>query len=94
MEGYEIFAIRYASNATRRSSQNFLRGDPHDSPMPMDFFVWALRSNERTIVVDTGFSEQRGREEGFPVSRPVALSLKQIGIESEPVDTVVLTHMH
>jgi hypothetical protein len=43
MSEYEVLAIRYAHNAERRAAENFIGGDPHDGPMPMDFFVWALR---------------------------------------------------
>jgi hypothetical protein len=37
---YELFAIRYAERDARRSD-HFIGGDPHDGPMPMDYFVWA-----------------------------------------------------
>ena len=36
---YEIHAIRYA-HLERRSPENFLGGDAHDVPMPLDYFVW------------------------------------------------------
>ena len=37
---YELYAIRYAERDARRSD-HFIGGDPHDGPMPMDYFVWA-----------------------------------------------------
>ena len=52
---YEIYAVKYAHHA-RRASENFIGGDPHDGPMPLDYFVWLIRGNGREIVVDTGFS--------------------------------------
>ena len=52
---YEIYAVKYAHHE-RTASQNFLGGDPHDGPMPLDYFVWLIRGNGREIVVDTGFS--------------------------------------
>ena len=54
---YELFAVRYATRDARRSA-NFLGGDPHDAPMPMDYFLWVARSPERTIVIDTGFTAE------------------------------------
>jgi hypothetical protein len=39
---YEIYAIKYAHHE-RTASQNFLGGDPHDGPMPLDYFVWLVR---------------------------------------------------
>ena len=35
LPAYEVFAIRYAHRAARRPD-NFIGGDPHDAPMPMD----------------------------------------------------------
>src|SRR3954454_7120054 len=61
---YELFAIRYASRDAQRSN-HFIGGDPHDGPMPMDYFVWVARGGGRTFVIDTGFnaevSERRQR---------------------------------
>ncbi len=52
---YEIYAIKYAHHP-RRASENFLGGDPHDGPMPLDYFVWAIVGADKTWVLDTGFS--------------------------------------
>ena len=54
---YEVFAIRYARRDAQRR-EHFVGGDPHDAPMPMDYFVWLIRNAERTIVVDTGFAAE------------------------------------
>jgi hypothetical protein len=35
---YEVFAIRYATRDAKRRD-HFIMGDPHDAPMPMDYFV-------------------------------------------------------
>ena len=52
---YEIYAIKYAHHE-RNASANFLGGDPHDGPMPLDYFVWLIRGQGREIVVDSGFN--------------------------------------
>jgi len=52
---YEVYAVKYATREGTRSG-NFIGGDPHDGPMPMDYFVWLIRNTERTVVVDVGFS--------------------------------------
>lgn len=94
MSEYEVYAIRYARKDERRSSENFIGGDVPDKPMPMDFFVWALKGQGRTVIVDTGFDETAGRARGWTVSRPVAAGLKQIDIDPDSVKDVILTHMH
>ncbi len=51
---YEVFAIRYGMRDARRRD-HFIGGDPHDAPMPMDYFVWLVRNGERFFLIDTGF---------------------------------------
>lgn len=51
---YEVYALKYAWRDGRRAA-HFVGGDPHDVPMPMDYFIWLVRNPERTILVDTGF---------------------------------------
>lgn len=91
---YKVYAVRYARNAERRAGENFLGGDPHNGSMPMDFFVWAIVGEGRTIVVDTGFDENSGARRGRDVMRPVQTGLEQIGIRCDAVDDVIMTHMH
>ena len=45
---YAIYAVRYAHHE-RRASENFYGGDPHDGPMPLDYFVWADARRERDL---------------------------------------------
>src|SRR2546421_540519 len=54
---YELFAVRYATRDARRSD-HFIGGDPHDGPMPMDYFMWLARGGGRTFVIDTGFNAE------------------------------------
>jgi glyoxylase-like metal-dependent hydrolase (beta-lactamase superfamily II) len=94
MSEYEVLAIRYAHNAERRAAENFIGGDPHDGPMPMDYFVWALRDGGRTIVIDTGFDAAMASKRDRKLTRPVAEGLKAAGIDPASVGDVVLTHLH
>ena len=50
---YELYAMR---DAQRRD--HFIGGDPHDAPLPMDYFVWVAKANERAVVIDIGFTEE------------------------------------
>ncbi|MCK8787833.1 N-acyl homoserine lactonase family protein [Roseomonas sp. NAR14] len=94
MSVYEIHAIRYAHNGERRRGENFVGGDPHDGPMPMDYFVWVLRGEAGTFVFDTGFDEPMARKRQRRITRPVAEGLKAIGVEPDEVRDVILSHMH
>lgn len=90
---YDIYAIKYAT-VDRTARENFLGGDPHDGPMPMDYFVWAVVGGGRTFIVDTGFSPESGSRRGRRMVHPPEDGLKAIGVEPDAVEDVILTHMH
>ncbi len=93
---YEIFAIRYASQALRAEGHTFLGGD-HNKLIPgLDFFTYALRGGGRTWMIDTGFTPEKaaimGRDYAFQ-TRPSA-ALAKIGIDAASATDVILTHAH
>jgi glyoxylase-like metal-dependent hydrolase (beta-lactamase superfamily II) len=90
---YEVYAIKYAHHE-RNASANFLGGDPHDGPMPMDYFVWLVRGAGRVIVVDTGFNAQAAARRGRSITRPVEDGLRAMGVDPAAVEDVVITHLH
>ncbi len=90
---YEVFAIRYATRNIRRTD-NFLGGDPHEAPMPMDYFVWVIRNAERTIVVDVGFNAVVGARRKRTYFRTPREGLALLGIDSHQVKDVIISHMH
>lgn len=90
---YEIYAIRYATRQANRPV-HFVGGDPHDTPMPMDYFVWVVRNAERTIVVDTGFNAQAAKKRGRTLLRLPSEALAMFGIERQAVSEIVITHLH
>ena len=91
---YEVYAVHYAHNANARRANAFIGGDPHDGPMPLDYFVWAIKGTNGTFVLDTGFDEARGRKRGRQFLRSPAVGLKAIGVEPDDVRDVILSHMH
>lgn len=93
-ETYEVFAVRYATLAQRRRADNFFPADDHDGPMPMDYFVWLLRSPSRTILVDTGFNADMARKRGRELLRCPIDALAALGVEAGQIEDVVLTHLH
>jgi glyoxylase-like metal-dependent hydrolase (beta-lactamase superfamily II) len=94
MSGYQIYAIKYAELA-REARHNFIDGDPHDtSPMPLNYYVWAIVGAERTIVVDTGFGSAVGTKRGRTITAPVENGLEAIGVSAPRVSDVIITHMH
>ncbi|OZI35108.1 MBL fold hydrolase [Bordetella genomosp. 10] len=78
----------------RRRRDNFLGGDPHEGPMPMDFFVWLLRAPGHVALVDTGFSAATAARRRREWMRCPIEALGALGVSPEDVDDVVVTHLH
>jgi len=90
---YEIYAIKYAERDGTRGV-TFMDGDPHDAPLPMDYFVWVIRSDARTIVVDVGMNQSEAEKRGRRFLRCPSEALKLIGVDAATVEDVVISHMH
>lgn len=93
-EVYEVYAVRYGTMDKRTRQDNFITTDDHDAAMPLDYFVWALVSPQRTIVVDTGFDQAEAARRGRTVLRLPREGLAMLGIDSAQVPDVIVTHMH
>jgi glyoxylase-like metal-dependent hydrolase (beta-lactamase superfamily II) len=90
---YEIYAVRYAHHM-RRAGENFIGGDPHDAPMPLDYFVWLVRGGGRELLVDTGFSAAMAAKRGREHLRCPTEGLKLLGVRANEIQDVVITHLH
>ena len=90
---WKIYAIHYGHHE-RRASANFLHGDPHDGPMPLDYFVWAIVGANRNFIVDCGFDAEMGRKRKREFVRSPGVGLSALGINPEQVEDVVISHMH
>jgi glyoxylase-like metal-dependent hydrolase (beta-lactamase superfamily II) len=90
---YEVYAIKYAHHE-RRARDNFIGGDLHDAPMPLDYFVWLVRGQGREIVVDTGFSAAMAAKRGRRHLRCPTEGLRLLGVDAAEVRDVVVTHLH
>ena len=92
-DSYEVYAVKYAHH-DRPARDNFIGGDPHDVPMPLDYFVWAIVGSERSFVVDTGFDLEMGRRRARTMLRTPAEGLAALGVDAGAVEDVIITHMH
>ena len=90
---YRVYAIKYARHE-RLASANFIGGDSHDLPMPLDYFVWLIVGETRTWLVDTGFDQEMAHKRGRVITRPIGDGLAELGVDPASVQDVILTHMH
>jgi glyoxylase-like metal-dependent hydrolase (beta-lactamase superfamily II) len=94
LEPYVIHAVKYAHHP-RTGGENFVQaGDLHDTPMPLDYFVWAAVSESHTFVIDTGFSAETAKARGRQLLRCPSEGLKLVGVDADLVEDVIITHMH
>jgi glyoxylase-like metal-dependent hydrolase (beta-lactamase superfamily II) len=91
---YEVFALRYARMDEPTQGDVLIYPDDHTASMPLDFFVWAIRGEGRTIVLDTGFDAASGKRRGRKWIRSPIDALRTIGVDADEVEDVVLSHMH
>lgn len=90
---WDVFAICYAS-AQRMARDNFVDvGGIADRPMPIDFYVWLLRSADRCILVDTGFNGAAATRRDRHLARDPIAAARSL-CPSGRIDDVVLTHLH
>ena len=92
-EPFEVFAIRYATREARRRD-HFVGGDPHDAPMPMDYFVWVIRGQGAVWLVDAGFNAEMARRRARQFLRCPIRSLAALGIGPDDIGHVIVTHLH
>ena len=90
---FAVHAIRYARH-DRRASDNFIGGDPHDGPMPLDYFVWVAQGGGRTFLIDTGFDAAAAAARHREYLRCPTDGLRALGIAASEVTDVIITHLH
>lgn len=90
---YRVYAIRYAT-ARRHAGENFIGGDPHETAVDMDYYVWVARSTDHLFVIDTGFTRESAESRGRTFLRCPSEGLEALDIAPSDVDSVILTHLH
>ncbi len=91
---YEVFALKYAQRSDRTRNESFVFADAHDSPHPIDYYIWVARSESRLLVIDTGFDpEEAARRDRQLTQRPRDV-LAMLDIDADAVSDVIITHMH
>jgi glyoxylase-like metal-dependent hydrolase (beta-lactamase superfamily II) len=96
MTTYEVLAVRYGSRVTSRGDfyLNFgTYGEP-DAALPMDYYFWAIRGPDETILVDTGWNPAVAEQRGRTLLHEPATAMRELGLGPETVSRVLLTHLH
>jgi glyoxylase-like metal-dependent hydrolase (beta-lactamase superfamily II) len=93
---YEVAIVKYGNRSTTRSDVylNYPIYHTPDSPIEMDYFFWVVRNADRTVLVDTGFSEQGGHNRHRTMLIDPMEACARLGIDPASAPTVVVTHAH
>jgi glyoxylase-like metal-dependent hydrolase (beta-lactamase superfamily II) len=94
MSDWEIYAVKYAERNARIRADSFIDDPHHDVEHHMDYFIWVLRREGETILVDTGYEKSEADRRGRPISMDPREALKPLGIAAADVDKVIVTHLH
>jgi glyoxylase-like metal-dependent hydrolase (beta-lactamase superfamily II) len=91
-----VYALKYAELLTGVRGHYFhgTASDPHDEPMPLDYYVWLVRGRAHDIVVDTGFTQATADRRARTIVRTPADALTSLGVDCANVPYVILSHMH
>lgn len=95
-EEYEVVIVQYGTREGHRAEVylNYgIYGQP-DGPIGMDYFIWVVRNENRTILVDTGFSPAGGANRNRTFLRSLPEIYADLGIDTEDEQTIVVTHAH
>jgi len=92
----EVYAVKFAEHpgGTRGTGFHGTAGEPHDDPKPLDYFVWLIRSPDRDIVLDVGYTAETAMRRGRVHHREPSDALRLLNVIPEQVDTVILSHFH
>ena len=93
-ELYQIFALKYAEDTTRTHAQCFVSSTDTQRLNPLNYYVWVIQNERRTICVDTGFGRTEASARGRDLSIEPADALRQLNIEADALDDVIITHLH
>lgn len=95
---YEVYALCYSRRPGEKASHFFQYGiyDEDDATQPsgLDYFFWVVRDDDRTVLVDCGFSAEQAAARGRTQDRDPLEMLGRIDVSAEDVDHVVVSHLH
>ncbi|MFD2415913.1 N-acyl homoserine lactonase family protein [Amycolatopsis pigmentata] len=95
-ETYEVVIVKYGTRETTKKDVflNYPVYGEADEPIRMDYFFWIIRNEQRTVLVDTGFSRAGGtaRKRTFLLEPARAYAALDVDPAARP--TVIVTHAH
>jgi len=92
MDTYQIYTIEYERREA--STEDFFLRDAAHQKLMMSYYVWAIMGSSKTVIVDTGYTEEVAASRGRKLKRCPSEGLKLVGIDPEKIEDVIITHFH
>lgn len=96
MNDPQVLAVRYGERLTDTASvylNHQIYGEPNVE-IAMDYYFWVVRDEQRTVLVDCGFSPAGGAARDRTLLADPIESLAALGVEAAAIDLVVVSHAH
>lgn len=93
---HNVYALKFAEHPGAPRGAFFF-GPTTPSPdelIKLDYFFWLVRSPDRDIVVDIGFTAETADRRGRPHLRSPDQALLDLGVDPAGVELVIMTHLH
>lgn len=93
---YQVTIVKYGTRYATRSDVylNHQIYGTADEKIGMDYYFWVASNEERTIVIDTGFSRAGGEARDRDFLIDPLLAFAHLGIDPADAPPVVITHAH
>ena len=93
---YEVYALRYASLATKTPISGWVMNGPEKDSVGIYFMIWLIKGDGKNILVDAGCEKDLPAAVDFGVTnytRPDSVLLK-LGLKATDITDIILTHPH
>ncbi len=93
---HEVYGVKFGFNTHGTRGRFFLdaAAEPADQRMPIDYFVWLIRSELGDLVLDAGWTADTNRGRPRTLIENPGDALRRLGVDLISVDTVILSHFH
>jgi len=91
---YEIYALKFGERISKVAATDIAVGTPRKDSVQVCFMYWLLKGNDKTILVDAGFTEDADiNSEVISYVRP-DMMLDKLKLKPEDITDIIITHPH
>lgn len=93
---YDVYAIKYASVGHPTPTSDWADQAPKQDSVAIDFMVWLIKGQGRSILVDAGFLNDIENAKEFNVvnyNRPDS-AVMTLGVKPGEITDIIVTHPH